>query len=81
MKTETRIILTDEERMLLQGTIRAIYLDMEAGEYATYFDSDNPDYDNDDNDWETADWDKRNGNKVVAILRKLLDSEKSECGF
>ena len=78
MTTKTKIILTDEERMLLEGTIRAIYLDMEVGECPTYFDDENPDSDKDDEDWETADWDKRNGNKVVKILREILDSEKGE---
>lgn len=78
MTTKTKIILTDEERMLLEGTIRAINLEMEMGETATYFDDENPDYDNDDEDWETADWDKRNGNKVIEILRGILDSEKEE---
>ena len=78
MTTKTKIILTDEERMLLEGTIRAIYLDMESSEFPTYFDDENPDYDKDDKDWETTDWDKRNGNKVVKILREILDSEKGE---
>jgi hypothetical protein len=78
MTTKTKIILTDEERMLLEGTIRAIYLDMESTEFPTYFDDENPDYDKDDKDWETADWDKRNGNKVIKILRGILDSEKGE---
>lgn len=78
MTTKTKIVLTDEERMLLEGTIRAINLDMEMGDYPTYFDDENPDYDNDDKDWETADWDKRNGNKVIKILREILDSEKGE---
>ena len=48
MTTKTKIILTDEERMLLEGTIRAIYLDMESTEFPTYFDDENPDYDKDD---------------------------------
>jgi hypothetical protein len=51
---------------------------MESSEFPTYFDDENPDYDKDDKDWETADWDKRNGNKVVKILRGILDSEKEE---